>query len=78
MALENTNVPGFKKDKATGMVINTNTSELSAVKKQKQAILDKKKLEEKVNTMEKEMAEQKAMMQQVLYEFGFLKAGSDK
>jgi hypothetical protein len=75
MSYQNTNVPGYKKHKKTGVVINKNVSELAAIRKQKQAILEKKKLEDKVRSLEEKVEEQNKLLQQVLYEFGYLKAG---
>ncbi len=78
MTFQNTNVPGYKKDQKTGVVINNNESELMAVRNHRKAFKDKKKLEEQVQTLEKELNDQKEMIQRVLYEVGLLKGGADK
>jgi len=73
MNLQETNIPGYKKDKDTGVIINNNQSELTAYKKQKEAILERNKLAKKVQDLEKELADQKKMIQAILLEVGFLK-----
>lgn len=73
MSLEKTNVPGYLKDRNSGVVINTQTAELTAFQKQKAAILERKNLQERIKTLEKEMAEQKLMFQKILLEIGILK-----
>jgi hypothetical protein len=73
VSFNKTNIPGYSKDKKTGVVINTQESELQSYKKQRAAILENKKLKEEVENLKKEMAEQKELMLKVLLEVGILK-----
>lgn len=73
MNLQETQIPGYKKDKISGVIININQNELSSYRKQKAAILERNRLAKKVVELEQELASQKKTLQTILLELGILK-----
>ena len=63
---QQTNVPGFKKNKTTGFVINTNASDLQAYKKHKQSIIDSKHTRYEVAVLKQQVAEQNKRIEKLL------------
>ena len=78
MSYEKTEVPGILKDKETGVLINTNESDLTSFRKQRAAIKERAALKAEVERLKKEQAELKEQVTRVFYELGILKAGSDR
>ncbi len=50
--MRKTNVPGFVKDETSGLVINTNLSDLDKYRSHRNAILENKELKKSIKTLE--------------------------
>jgi hypothetical protein len=61
-----TNIDGYVKDKKTGIVINRNQSDLSAYKKQRDAIKRTKKLEADLCSLKAKEEENTKLLQELL------------
>lgn len=66
MTFKKTSVDGYMKNPETNVVINMNTSEYEAYKSQRARFLKQKALEDKVEAIESDISEIKALLLKVL------------
>lgn len=59
-------MPGFVKDMTTGSLLNTDNNALASYKRQKKALYEASRVNERMDAMETDVSEMKAMLQAIL------------
>lgn len=68
MPYEKTNLPGFYKDPATGVIINRNKEEYEAIKAKRKQAKQQVDLAKKVEAMESDVSEIKRLLKKLVGE----------